>query len=100
MSFAAVERQKGQRTPRHEEEDVGDPRRGGSEEGIVRQRTTIVTMDERNDLGDGEPLPKVGAARQHRDQSGHRNRKKDQQRDRDPARHEDRSNGPLAHGSD
>ena len=100
MTFAAVERQKGQRAPRHEEEDVRNPRRGGSEEGIVRQRAAIVAMHERNDLGDGEALPKVGPSRQHRDQSGHRHRQQNQQRDRDPARHEDRSNGPLAHGGD
>lgn len=100
MTFAAVECQKSQRAPRHEEEDVRDPRRGGGEEGIIRQRAAIVTVHQRDDLGGGQSLPKVGAARQHRDQSGHRDRKKDQQRDRDPTRYEDRSNGPLAHGRD
>jgi len=78
MAFPAIECEERQRAPRHEEEDVGDPRRGGGEEGIIRQRSPIVAVHERDNLGDSQPLPKVSPTGQHRDQTAHRHREQDQ----------------------
>lgn len=62
MTFAAIECEKGQCAPRHEEEDVCDARRGSREKGVIREAALIVTVHERDYLGDCKPLTKIGAA--------------------------------------